>query len=172
MKQQIKLFAFIAFALFALSASAQKQKFGHINADELIGLMPETKQAQDTLKQYSVELEKTLAEMETEYQEKVKDYEENKALMTDLTKETKLNDIQAIEARIIQYKTKANENLQSKQFELLNPILQKATDAVNEVAREHKFTYIFDASPSKAVLVFVENGEDIMPLVKKKLGLE
>jgi outer membrane protein len=39
------------------------------------------------------------------------------------------------------------------------------------VARENGFTYIFDLSRG-SVIYFSEQSEDILPLVKKKLGLE
>ncbi|MGB0177823.1 MAG: OmpH family outer membrane protein, partial [Owenweeksia sp.] len=68
---------------------------------------------------------------------------------------------------------KAQEDLQQKQVELLTPIIEKATKAVQDVAKENGFTYILDSSPSKAVVIFAaDNSEDVMPKVKAKLGIQ
>ena len=65
----------------------------------------------------------------------------------------------------------AQEDLQNKQVELLTPIIERATTAVQNVAKANKFTYILDASESKAVVIFAQDGEDIMDKVKKELGI-
>ena len=59
--------------------------------------------------------------------------------------------------------------MQSKEQELLEPILQKARDAINEVAKEDKYTYIFDKS--MGTLLYAEESENIISKVKKKLDL-
>ena len=56
-----------------------------------------------------------------------------------------------------------------KEQELLEPILQKARNAINEVAEEGKYTYIFDKS--MGTLLYAEDSENIISKVKKKLGL-
>ena len=52
---------------------------------------------------------------------------------------------------------------------MLEPILQKARNAINEVAEEGKYTYIFDKS--MGTLLYAEESENIISQVKKKLGL-
>lgn len=169
-KNQIKVLALAVGMLLSTGVMAQ-QKIGHIDSDELIQAMPEAKAAQTTLEAYSAQLEKDLEDMQKELETKVNDYRTNEKLMTTLSRETKAQEIQGLQVRIQEYSVKAQEDLQQKQLELLKPIFDKATNAVKEVAKENGFTYIFDSSPSKAVVIFVDNGEDIMPLVKSKLGI-
>ena len=154
-----------------VSVNAVGQKVGHINADELLQLMPETKEAQTKLEAYGKQLEKDLQDMEAELQSRVEAFRRDEALMTALAKETKTKEIQDLQARIQEYSQKAQLDLQQKQVELLTPIIERATNAVKEVAKEGKYNYIMDSSPSKAVLIFVENGDDIMDKVKAKLGM-
>jgi Skp family chaperone for outer membrane proteins len=52
------------------------------------------------------------------------------------------------------------------------PIIEKAQEAVNKVAADNGFAYVLDASASKAVVVYLDGGEDIMPLVKAELGIQ
>ena len=48
-------------------------------------------------------------------------------------------------------------------------MIEKANQAINNVAKENGFTYVFDTA-SGSLLVFPD-GDDILPLVKTKLGL-
>ncbi|MBS1975537.1 MAG: OmpH family outer membrane protein, partial [Bacteroidetes bacterium] len=50
----------------------------------------------------------------------------------------------------------------------LAPVQKKALDAIQAVAKESGFTYVFQ----KEALYVYPNAEDLLPLVKKKLGLK
>lgn len=154
----------------SFSAFAQ-QKIGHINADELLQLMPETKTAQAQLETYGKQLEKELAEMEDELDAKYKAFVDNQAVLTALAKQTKQQELQQLQQRIQEYGQNAQRDLQNKQVELLTPIIDKATKAVQDVAKENGYSYILDSSQSKAVVIFQTDSTDIMKLVKKKLGI-
>lgn len=172
MKKHITFLAVAIGMMMSFSTMAQ-QKIGHINADALLQLMPETKTAQAELEAYSKQLQKDLTDMEAELQSKVEKFRENQKLMTELSRETKSREIQELQYRIQEYSQKAQEDLQQKQVDLLTPIIEKATNAVQAIAKENKFTYILDSSPSKAVVIFTaDNSEDLMPKVKAKLGIK
>lgn len=174
MRKQFTTIALSLLVAFSFSVSAQEaktEKIGHINADALLQAMPETKAAQKELETYGRQLEKDMTDMETELETKISEFRSNEAMMTKLSKESKAQELQQLQMRIQEYSQGAQQDLQQKQVELLTPVIEKATKAVKEVARENGFTYILDSSPSKGVVIFAENGVDIMPLVKKKLGL-
>ena len=90
-------------------------------------------------------------------------------LYTDLVKQDKIAEITGLEQRIQSFQQNAQQALQSKEQELLEPILQKARNAINEVAKEGKYTYIFDKS--MGTLLYAEDSENIISKVKKKLDL-
>lgn len=166
-------FAFAALiSIFAINAQAQTQKIGHINSDELLAMMPEAQAAQTSLEDYRAQLEKDMREMEAELETKIAAFQQNQQIMTNLSRETKTREIQDLQARIQEFGQSAQQDLQAKQVELISPIIDKATNAVKEVAKENNFTYIMDSSPSKATVIFFDNGEDILPLVKAKLGIQ
>ena len=56
-----------------------------------------------------------------------------------------------------------------KEKELLDPILRKAQSAIDEVAKDGKYTYILDSG--SGALLYSKESEDILPKVKKELGL-
>ena len=67
------------------------------------------------------------------------------------------------------YQNQQNE-LQKKEGELTEPIISKARKVVEEVGKENGFTYIFDLAKGE-VLYFGSKSEDIMPILRKKLGI-
>ena len=60
-------------------------------------------------------------------------------------------------------------DLSNKEIELLQPIEEKATDAINAVAEKGKYTYILDSS--SGILLYSKDSENILDKVKKELGL-
>ena len=170
MRKQLTVLALALGMIVSFGASAQ-QKIGHINADELLQMMPETKAAQEQLETYGKQLEKELGDMETELDTKYRAFVDNQAVLTTLAKQTKQQELQQLQQRIQEYSQNAQQELQNKQVELLTPIIEKATKAVQDVAKENNYSYILDSSQSKAVVIYQTESTDIMPLVKKKLGL-
>jgi outer membrane protein len=149
---------------------AQSHKFGHINSAELLQLMPEIKKADSTLQAYQKQLEEQNQTMLNEYQTKVTDYQKNEATMPDAVKDVKQQEISDLQQRIQQFQQTAQDKFQQKKEELYSPILKKAEDAIKQVAKEHTFSYVFDTSAGS--VVYAQESDDIMPLVKKKLGLK
>jgi outer membrane protein len=175
MKKQLTSFVLAGMMMLGFAAFGQESaptKLGHINADQLLQMMPETKQAQADIEAYRNQLEKDLSDMEAELQAKIQSFRENEKMMTTLSRETKTREIQDLQARIQEYSMQAQEDFGSKQEELLTPIIEKASAAVQKVAKDNGFTYILDSSESKAVVIFAENGIDIMDLVKAELGIQ
>ena len=114
-------------------------------------------------------LEAQLGSMTAEYQQSVQEYQANEATYTDLVKQDKISEITGLEQRIQTFQQNAQQSLQQKEQELLEPILSKARKAIEDVAKEENFTYIFDKSQGS--ILYVKESENILTLVKKKLKL-
>ena len=161
----------VAFLFGYLLTTGAQIKLGHINSQELFAAMPERDTAQKKLQEIARQFENTLEELEVEYNKKLDDYQKNVNTMTDLIRKTKENELQDILQRIQNFQIEAEQDLAKQRVELLKPIQEKAFKAVNEVAEENGFTYVFDMGTG-AVIYASDSTEDILPLVKKKLGLE
>ena len=156
---------------FAVQSQAQSTlKFGHINSTQLIILMPETKLADSTLQKFGASLENQLKTMTAEYQGKIADFKSKEASMADPIRDAKLKEISDLEERIQSFQESAQSSMQKKKEELYTPILKKAEEAINSVAKENKFSYIFDASAG--TLLYAQDSDDVLPMVKTKLGLK
>lgn len=155
--------------LSGLNAQANL-KFGHINSVELMQSMPETDSAQATLQAYAKELEGTVKMMQTELENKQMEYQNSQNQWSDLIKQTKQRELQDLYARTQEFMEQADLDYKEKSQSLLSPITEKAKKAIEDVAKEGKYSYIFDTSTG--VVLYSPEGDDVMPLVKKKLGVK
>ena len=64
----------------------------------------------------------------------------------------------------------AQESIQKKKEEIYGPILKKAEDAIKEIAKEKSYSYIFDTS--LGTVIYAQDSDNILALVKAKLGLK
>ena len=158
----------ILLSFITLFLNAQN-KFGYIDSQELLILMPERDAAEKEVQEFAKTLEGQLSSMTAEYQQRVEDYQKNESTYTDLVKQDKIAEITGLEQRIQTFQQNAQQSLQIKEKELLEPILTKARNAIEEVAQEGNYTYIFDKSIGS--ILYAKESENVLPLVKKKLGL-
>jgi outer membrane protein len=169
----MKKFVIIAFVavtgLFSVNAMAQS-KVAHINAQALIAAMPEAKKAETDLQTYAQSLEGDGKALVDEYTKKMKEFDEKAATMTDNVKEIKTREIQDAQKRIQDYRDAAEQKVQNKQQELLKPIYDKARKAIEDVAKEKGYGYVIDSSAG--ILLVSPAADDILPLVKTKLGIK
>lgn len=147
---------------------AQKNvKLGHINSQALMEIMPGRDSVQAILQKEVGELESNLKAMYAEYETRSNDYVQNQSGWTELIRQTKQREIQQMQQNIQEFQQNAQAQMQQREEELTRPIIDRAKKAIEDVAREGGYTYIFDG----AGLLYSQDSEDIMPQVKKKLGL-
>ena len=168
MKTTMKLMMLVAFIFTAMGVSAQV-KLGHIDAQKLISIMPETIAAQKQMEQKQAEMEKELMNMQEKFQAEVAEYEKNAKTYSEAMLATKQQDLQEMQQRILRFQELASAELKKKQQELMTPIINKAMETIKTVGKENGFTYIHDQA---ALLFAADNSEDVLLLVKKKLGIE
>lgn len=160
-------------ALFAMCGTAMAQKtikLGHINSNELMQIMPGKDSAQTALQGEVAELENTLKAMQSELEQRYNEFQEKQAQWSDLIKQTKQRELQDMGTRIEEFQQNAQRQLQERQEELLKPIIDRAKKAIEDVAKENGYTYIFDSG--MGTLLYQQDSDDILPMVKKKLGLK
>ncbi len=163
------LVSFAVFMLLLASGPAVAQKFAHINTAELLELMPEVKTTDAELKKYQNQLEEQNQAMLKEYETKVTEFQSKESLLADAVKEVKIKEISDLEARIQAFQQTAQEKLGTKKEELYSPIFDKAKNTIKEVAKEKGYDYVFDSS--LGVLLVQPDSDDLLPAVKKKLGI-
>lgn len=157
-------------AIMSIGFSQANAKLGYIDSNELLEMMPGKDSVQTVLQDYGKALENQLQTMYAEYQTKVQDYQANSSTMSDIIRQTKEKELADLETRIQTFQQQADTDLQEKQVALLQPILDKAKNAITAVAKENGYTYIFDVGTG--AFLYFEKGDNVLPLVKTKLGLQ
>lgn len=108
--------------------------------------------------------------MQQELETKYNRYQERQEGWSQQIRESEMNQIQDMNKRIMEYQQSAQKQLQDRNEELFKPIVDRAKAAIAEVAKENGYSYIFDSAVG--ALLYQEDSDDILPLVKKKLGLK
>ncbi|HPW78933.1 MAG: Outer membrane protein (OmpH-like) [Bacteroidetes bacterium ADurb.Bin037] len=150
---------------------AQNLKFGHINSQELIGLMPERDSALIKLQNYTNEVEETITEMQQEYQTKYNTYQQRQATWTAAVLEAKQRELIEIQQRLEQFSQGAQQEYQQMQQILFAPVFQKANEAIAKIAKDNGFTFIFDLSAGGLVYFDEQISINILPMAKSELGI-
>ncbi|HEY4062470.1 MAG TPA: OmpH family outer membrane protein [Puia sp.] len=151
------------------STQAQTGKLGYISLQELIPTMPEYKKADTALNDYQNALGQNFEDMRKEYFEQ--DSLLNSKDTVKYTKaqlEIKKKNLSDMLIKLQGWQQQAQQLYQQKQQELIAPIQKKAVETVQTVAKENGYTYVF----TKEALLVSPPAEDLLPLVKKKLGLK
>ena len=169
MKNTIKVFVLVALTLAAMSVSAQV-KLGHIETQKLIQAMPEWTAAQKTFEEEQKKVNTELNGLREQFQTKLAEYSEKMKTYSEAMRATTEEELQGLQQRIQRFQETAMAQLEKTQNDLMQPVMEKALNAIKEVGKENGFTYIFDMN--SGILYAAENSQDVLPWVKKKLGLQ
>ncbi|GAF05163.1 OmpH family outer membrane protein [Saccharicrinis fermentans] len=168
--KSIKLLLVVVAIVFSSSAIAQELKFGHVNIQKLVTELPEKQAADKKLQSEAQKLEENLKVMNEELEAKYNDYMEKRDTLPELIVATKEKEIQELQQRLQNFKMLAQQNLQTQEQQMLQPIIEKVQKAIDEVGAENGFIYIFDVS-SRVVIYHSEQSTDVEELVKAKLAV-
>ncbi len=171
MKKLVSLIVLIIAMFVASGSYAQtKVKFGHLDFAKLYGLMPELDSVKIVFDSYNKSVQEQYAAMQTELENKFMDYQAKANTMSEIIRTTKEAEINDLKTRMDAFEAKATEDLQNKEAELTGPIIERARKAVQDVAKENGYTYVFNSS--EGLLLYAEPADDISELVKTKLGVK
>lgn len=158
----------IGFSALGLTNTAFSQnKIGYISTEELIGAMPEAEKANAQLQDYQTSLQQQGNDYYRELNEKDSLFQKDSAKLSPAAKELRRNDLIALYQKVQGWNQTMQQMIQEKSQTLVVPIRQKASETIKTVAKENGYTFVLEA----ATVLVGPPGEDILPLVKKKLGI-
>ncbi|MDX5347556.1 MAG: OmpH family outer membrane protein [Hymenobacteraceae bacterium] len=173
---KVKALFVIALLLFGATTYAQTStlKIGYTNVDYVLSQMPESRQIESDLKAYSAQLENQLKSKIEEYQRKEDAYKKGAATMTEVVRADKEKELINMQNSIAEFQRNADASLQKKQQSLLEPALEKLQKAIDDVANENGYTYVFNSDAgfgTTPILLHGPKDDDISDLVLKKMGV-
>jgi outer membrane protein len=162
-----KIITLVAIAVLSIS-TVSAQKYGHLNAQEVLKGMAEYSSAQQEMERYGKQKEKELKMMQSSFKSDYEKYEAQAKTLSPEIRESRESDLLETQQTIQAFQQKVQEKLQSKEVELLEPIIKKVREAITAVGKANSFTYIFDTSVG--ALLYFEGGNDVTELIKKQLA--
>ncbi len=168
MRNLVKVAAFMFIIFTASAVNAQTPKFGHIDLQALIQVMPERAKAETEFNKFQGDLEDIFADMQKNYQAKLTELEQMGDSASEIKRNAKIAELQDMQQRIQNYQQTAQGQLQQKNAEIMKPIYDKAQNAIAEVAKEKGLIYVFEVN---SLLYKSTESIDILPLVKTKMGI-
>jgi outer membrane protein len=144
-------------------------RLGHINTQEILAEMQEVLDMQKKIEKLATDFETESNTMRSDYETKMKEYEQNVARWTEPMKRNKEKAIIELGKRIEEFEADAQQSLKTSRDSMLSPILKQVSTAIEDVAKEQGYNYIFDVSVG--VLLYFDKSDDIAPFVRKKLNM-
>ena len=173
MKRITGIAALIIILAFAgNNAMAQAPKFGHINSEELIQLLPEFDSATAKIEKFRQDLVNALELMSVELNNKSDSYNKESKNLTDIVKQTKEQELMDMNRRIQEFQNSAQQQLQDKQVELFQPVYAKVDKAIKDVGKENGFIYVFDIAKGGLLYFDETKSTNLLALTKAKLGIK
>lgn len=161
----------LAVGILSMAFVLHAQKFGHITSEQILQDMPEYDSAQVELQELQQYYELELERIQVEINKKIEEFNNGEATMSNLIKEAKASEIQELQMRYQNFSQTAQQDLQQQSMVIIQPVMDKARGAINEVAKENGLIYVFDLSQGNPVYTS-EESLDLMPLVRAKLGIQ
>jgi len=169
--KRFSTFLIAGFLLISTSSFGQGLKFGHIDFEYLIALMPDRDSAAVKLSIYGRTLQETLEDIQTEFQTKYNAFERQQATWTAAVLETKQRELRELDSRLSQYQQTASEEYSQMQAVLLTPVYQKAQAVVEKIGKDKGLIYIFNTSERPLLYTDTTLSEDLLPAARKELGI-
>jgi outer membrane protein len=166
---KIKMFL-LAAILTVTAGSVSAQKTGYISLDQVVSLMPEIGKIDTVLQRYQADsLQPQLAMMIQDYNYKDSMLNsKDSSKIPAVTRNQYRQDMQNVSYQLQNWQGFSQQMMQAKQEQLLEPVYRKAMTALNTVAKEAGYSYVYN----REVLLVAPEADNLLPLVAKKLGIK
>ena len=171
MKILIKIvFVFVIGAVCNIASAQGQLKLAHINVEDLIQSMPDYDSAMVKMQKIQKGLQDEMELLTVEYNKKLDDYNTNGKNLTDLVRQSREQELIAMNQRMAGFREGAGETMEQENAKLMQPIWEKINKAIEAVAKEQGLTYVLTAN-QQVLLYKSMNSIDILSLVQKHMGI-
>ena len=169
---KLKYFVLLTAILGSTAVMAQTQKIGHMDMQYVLSAMPEMKQVQSQLQTLQGQLEKQAAAKQKDFEEKYNRYVNEGPTMAEAIRVDLEKELSTMQQSAQEFATNAQQTLQNKEQQLMQPIYDKIGTAINAVAKDGGYAYIINAGvPGLDVLYFADPTNDASNAVLKQMGV-
>ena len=164
----------LAIVVVGVSSTLAQQKIGYIDSDYIMSKIPEYSGIKERLDLMSKDWKKQVDKMDQQIAKLKSDYKAKEILYTPEVRKQKQQEIQdKIQEKnnFLDSKFGPNGEYYQKQKELLQPLQQKILKAVNTVAQEEGYDYVFDRS-GDYLFVYTRPEWNLSDKVLQEMGIQ
>ncbi len=165
------LVAFTAVFLIG-SAAAFAQKFGYVDSEYVLQNIPEYQDAQNEIEELSKQWQEEIEEKYASVDQMYKAYQADAVLLPEDLKKKREDEIIKAEQEVKELQRQRfgpEGDLFTKRQELIKPIQEKVFNAIEEIATQKNYAFIFDKA-SGPVIMYVNSKYDISDEVLDQIG--
>lgn len=142
-------------AISSLDLKAQQQKIGYVDTDFILSKMPEYQGLDQQLRQLSQQWRRELDKMQEEIDRLKENYQAKEILYTEEVRKQKQEEIKQKVNQREQYmeeKFGPDGEYFQRQKELLEPIQRRVFQAINKIASQQGFDFVFDKAGNNQLM--------------------
>lgn len=171
-KNMKKLFSVIVFlTLLSLVPANAQMKIAYFNSEAILKELPDAVDAQAQLNKLVADWQQELNKMQEDWKKKFDEYDKRKLIMTEQRRADTERELQDMDKKIADFRNQnfgQNGELFKKQNELMKPVQDRIFKAVQEVAKEEGYDYVFDKS-GDILLMYANEKYDLTQKIFIKL---
>ncbi len=175
MKRIFTAIALTGLLLLSANSLQAQLKIGYTNTEVIVSLMPEAQGIQKQLATYEQKLAEKLNLKQSYLETKLQEYRDmmERGELADADRKDREAEITKLQKEIQDSYADAENDLLEKRQEMLGPVLEKVQKAIDKVAEDNGYTYVFNANMSGAANILYGPAEDnITEKVLTELGID
>ncbi len=172
--RDLKFWSLVSAFIFLSSLTGfAQQKIGWIDTQEIMKNLPEAVEAQGKLNSLVAQWQAEISKMQGDFQQEADDYQRRRLILPEqarIQEEQKLSDMQKKIMDLRNQRFGPNGDLSQQQNAIMQPVQEKIMKAIQDVAKEGDYDYIFDKS-GQVLLMYSNPKYDLTQQVLDKLKL-
>ncbi len=162
MKNLVILLA--AVAVLSVPLKAQSIKIGFVNSAKIFQELPEAQDAQKKIDDMQKSIQDSLEVKQKAFQSKYDEYQKQESMMNEATKKARQDELVGMQRDFELYRQEKlgnNSDLAKESERLLEPLKAKVLKAIERVAKDDKYTFVFDKTDQVNVLLYGDPTHDL-----------
>lgn len=170
----MKKILFVLLSIVVLSPLANAQKYGYVDTQYILENVPEYTDAQEQLNKLSEQWQQEVEDKFALVDKKQREYDSEAILLPDDIKKQRqkeIDDTRLAAMELQKQRFGVGGDLFKKREELIKPIQDRIFDAIQQVAVERQYSFIFDKA-NQSNLLYADPKFDISDAVLQKMGIK
>jgi outer membrane protein len=164
----------IFLAFIAISQFAVAQKYGYVDTQYILESVPEYTEAQEQLNKLSEQWQQEIEEKFMLVEKQQREFETEAILLPDEIKKQRQKEIDDMRLGAMELQKQrfgVGGDLFKKREELIKPIQDRIFEAIQQVAVERQYSFVFDKA-NQSNLLYADPKFDISDAVLQKMGIK